>query len=474
MLQVGLCLIAALFVISITHWVYRWSNPKCNGNLPPGSMGWSLLGETLQCFFTPNHTCDTPAFIKSRIKRYGSIFRTSLVGLQVIVSTDSELSYMVFQQGQSFESWYPPSFTKVFGSQNLSSLYGSLHKYLKNMVLSVVSPESLKKILPEVESVATRHIEGWANKKTVELKTAVEDMIFELIGKMLISYDLEKSLVNLKKNFEAFIQGLISFPLEIPGTAFYKCLQGRKAVMVMLKNMLETRWAKPNKVNNDFFDYVLEELKQNDTILTEEIALDFMFLLLFVNYETTSKAIIMAIKFLTDNPRALKELTEEHEKIRRKRENQTVGLSWEEYKSMTFTFQLINETLRLANIAPLLFRKAVKDIKFKDYTIPSGWAVMVCPPAVHLDPVNYKDPLNFNPWRWEAKDLKSASTTFMAFGGGQRFCVGADFAKLQMAVFLHCLVTKYRWQAIKGGDIVRTPGLQFPNGFHATSESSYV
>ena len=32
----------------------------------------------------------------------------------------------------------------------------------------------------------------------------------------------------------------------------------------------------------------------------------------------------------------------------------------------------------------------------------------------------------------------------MAFGGGVRLCVGADFAKLQLAVYLHYLVTKYR------------------------------
>lgn len=41
-------------------------------------------------------------------------------------------------------------------------------------------------------------------------------------------------------------------------------------------------------------------------------------------------------------------------------------------------------------------------------------------------------------------DQKGASKNFMAFGGGMRFCVGTDFTKLQMAVFLHCLVTKYR------------------------------
>ena len=35
---------------------------------------------------------------------------------------------------------------------------------------------------------------------------------------------------------------------------------------------------------------------------------------------------------------------------------------------------------------------------------------------------------------------------FMAFGGGLRFCVGTDLSKVLMATFIHCLVTKYRYQ----------------------------
>lgn len=100
------------------------------------------------------------------------------------------------------------------------------------------------------------------------------------------------------------------------------------------------------------------------------------------------------------------------------------------------------------------------------YTIPAGWAVMVCPPAVHLNPAKYDDPLAFNPWRWKGTELNGASKNFMAFGGGMRFCVGTEFTKVQMAVFLHCLVTKSRWKPIKGGNIVRTPGLQYPSGYH--------
>ncbi|KAF9593011.1 hypothetical protein IFM89_019738 [Coptis chinensis] len=106
-------------------------------------------------------------------------------------------------------------------------------------------------------------------------------------------------------------------------------------------------------------------------------------------------------------------------------------------------------------------------IQDKGYTIPAGWVVMVCPPAIHLNLAKYEDPLVFNPWRWKGMEVNGgASKHFMAFGGGLRFCVGTDFTKVQMAVFLHCLLTEYRWIAVKGGDIVRTLGLSFPNGFH--------
>lgn len=133
---------------------------------------------------------------------------------------------------------------------------------------------------------------------------------------------------------------------------------------------------------------------------------------------------------------------------------------------MTFTSNVINETLRLANIVPGIFRKAKTEVNIKGYTIPAGWAVMVCPTSLHLDPVVYPDPLAFNPWRWQNMDSNAIAKYFVPFGGGMRFCVGTDFTKLQMAVFLFCLVTKYKWKAVKGGEIRRTPGLSFPNGYH--------
>jgi hypothetical protein len=64
---IGIC-IATFFTIWVSNWIYRWRNPKCNGVLPPGSMGLPFLGETAE-FFRPNPTCDVSPFIKEREKR---------------------------------------------------------------------------------------------------------------------------------------------------------------------------------------------------------------------------------------------------------------------------------------------------------------------------------------------------------------------------------------------------------------------
>ena len=64
---VALCLTALLVFISYRF--YTWANPKCNGKLPPGSMGFPIIGETIE-FFSPDHALyDIPPFIQKRMMR---------------------------------------------------------------------------------------------------------------------------------------------------------------------------------------------------------------------------------------------------------------------------------------------------------------------------------------------------------------------------------------------------------------------
>ncbi|KAF3952299.1 hypothetical protein CMV_022133 [Castanea mollissima] len=461
----AVCLTALL--VKLGHWIYTQTNRKsCNGKLPPGSTGFPIIGETIE-FFSPYSLHDIPPFVTKRMARYGSLFRTNFVGRNVVVSTDPEVNRFIFQQeGTSFQLSYTESFKEIFGQQSLVSCHGMVHKYLKNLILQLVGPENLKgKLMYEINEATRRHLRSWDRHGTVDIKEVTSEMIFQYFAKKLMSYDESKASRKLRENFKAFMDGLISFPLNIPGTAYHACLQGRKNATKVIKDILEER-KKSTTPHQDFLNLILEEVRKEDKILNEAIAVDLIFLLLFATHETTSSAMTLLIKFISDHPEVLAELVKEHETILRSRDNDDGEITWQEYKSMTFTHMVINETVRLANIVPGIFRKALKDVEVKGYTIPAGWIVMVVPSVLHLSPTKYDDPLAFNPWRWKGKDLHAGSKTFMAFGGGVRLCVGADVAKLLMASFLHYLITKYRWTVTKGGDIIRKPGLVFPDGLY--------
>lgn len=109
------------------------------------------------------------------------------MGRPVIVSTDPDLNYFIFQQeGQLFQSWYPDTFTEIFGRQNVGSLHGFMYKYLKNMVLNLFGSESLKKMLPEVEEVAKNKLKRWSGQTSVEMKEATANVSLAKISPSVI------------------------------------------------------------------------------------------------------------------------------------------------------------------------------------------------------------------------------------------------------------------------------------------------
>ncbi|XBI57104.1 hypothetical protein VPH35_038576 [Triticum aestivum] len=460
---------AALLAAWLVHLVIRWNVGapcKAGAVLPPGSRGLPVLGESLE-FFARSPSLELTPFLKRRLERYGPIFRTNLIGEDLIVSLDQDLNNLVFQKEEKlFQIWYPESLMRIMGADCIIATLGTFHKHLRTLVLRLFGPENLRVVLlHEVQQTAQASLLSWLGHPSIEVKEATSSMIFSITAKRLISYDSSSSDGKLWKQFDAFLQGLLAFPLYIPGTAFYKCMQN---VMKILKELLNERKKATCWESVDFIDILIDDLKDKKTLMNEKIALDLLFLLLFAGFETTSSGITATLKFLTGDPKALQELTEEHNNIRKRRANPDSEITWEEYKSMKFTSHVIHEALRLANIAPVMFRKATEEVHIKGYTIPKGSKIMVSPSSIHLDPTIYKDPNAFNPWRWKdtTEPMGGSSKEFMAFGGGLRLCVGADFAKLEMAVFLHCLVTKYSWKVIKGGNMVLSPGLQFPCGFH--------
>uniref|UniRef100_A0A2N9F5T0 Cytochrome P450 n=1 Tax=Fagus sylvatica TaxID=28930 RepID=A0A2N9F5T0_FAGSY len=381
---------------------------------------------------------------------YGTIFRTSVAGRPVVMSTDLEFNhYIVNQEGRLVELWYLDSFAKLFTleGENKTNAVGLVHKYIRSLALDHFGAESLKeKLLPQIEEFVNKTLQTWSSQNSIEVKHAASVMVFDFSAKQFFSYDAEKSQTNMSEKFTNTLGGFMSFPLNIPGTAYHKCLKDQKEALNRLRKIVKAKIISPEKHRGDFLDQAINDMDK-EKFLSEDFLVNLLFGLLFASFESVSAALSLTLKLLADHPAVLQELEAEHEAILKNRENPNSMLTWDEYKSMTFTLQVINEALRLGNVAPGLLRKALRDIEFKGYTIPSGWTIMLVNSALQVNPNTYKDPLAFNPWRWKELDPLVVSKNFMPFGGGIRQCAGAEYSKTFMATFLHVLVTKYRRDA---------------------------
>ncbi|KAM3741618.1 hypothetical protein ACB098_07G009900 [Castanea mollissima] len=366
----------------------------------------------------------------------------------VVVSSDPEFNYYVFQQeGKLVERWYMDSFAKILHHDAARiNAHKNVHKYLRNVILGHFGPEALKeKMLPRLEDAKNKRLHGWSKLPNLEVKSSTSAMIFDFTAKQLFSFQAEKSKEDICGSFTNFLQGLMSFPINIPGTAYHRCLQNQKKAISIITSELEERKSNPEICKGDFLDQILADMK-TETFLTDK----------FVNL--------------------IQELTDEHESILKNREDVNSGLTWKEYKSITFTHNVINESLRLASVAPGILRRTLQDIMQMlriiggtltvGYTIPKGWALMVVPSALQLNPSTYEDPLTFNPWRWQNISENVSAKNFIPFGAGMTSCAGAEFSKVLMGVFFHILVTKYRMTTIKEGEVIRSPALGFGDGFH--------
>ncbi|GFZ05478.1 cytochrome P450 family protein [Actinidia rufa] len=446
MWPIGLCGVA-LATIFITHWIYKWRNPKCNGVLPPGSMGIPLIGETLELLI-PSRSLDLHPFIKKRIKKYGPVFRTNLVGRPVIITADPQLNNYIFQQeGKLVELWYMDTFEKVFGLEGEArpNAVGHIHKYVRGVYLGLFGVESLRtKLLSEIEQTVRTNLHTWSTKGTIDTKKSVASMVAIFAAKCQFGYDFENSADDVTETIYGFVHSLMSFPLNIPGTRFHKCMKDKEKLQQVIRAKLKEKLSNPNhQGGTDFLDHAVKDLN-TDFFLTEDFFVYATIGALFATVESISTAITLSFKLFAEHPWVVEDLVAEHEAILKRRENKDSPLTWDEYKSMTVTMHVVNEVIRLGNVLPGIFRKALKDIQYNGYTIPAGWAIMAVTCTLQLNPKIFKDPLAFNPRRWKDIDAETASKNFMPFGGGQRQCAGAELAKAFFATFLHVLVTEYR------------------------------
>ena len=103
--------------------------------------------------------------------------------------------------------------------------------------------------------------------------------------------------------------------------------------------------------------------------------------------------------------------------------------------------RVFDEVLRLYPPAWVVTRRTTSDITVDGIDIPADSLVIMSPWLVHRHPSMWPDPLRFDPDRFAGGVPQEG---YLPFGAGPRLCIGRDMARLEGAVVLGELAS--RWQ----------------------------
>nr|UYU26143.1 cytochrome P450 720B [Pinus elliottii] len=412
-----LCLVLGFLLLQLYKLV--WGASSRAYKLPPGSTGWPLIGETISFFRGINSTAQPRQFIQERERRYGEIFRSNLFGRsRIVVSVDPEFNKHVLQhEGRQFQANYPKPLRNLIGKYGLLSVHGDLQRKLHGAAVNLLRFERLSvDFMEDIQNLLHITLAKWEAKRDIHLQEECHQLVLNLMAKQLLDLSPSKDTEEICEAFGHFSEALLAVPIKIPGTKYARGFKAREFLIKKIYESIEDRRQHPEAVHNDLLTKLLKE-----DSFSEEIIADFILFLLFAGHETSSRSMSFAIKFLTDCPRAL----------------------------------------RVGNFGPGVFRETKEDIKTKGgFVIPRGWTVYVFLTGTHLDEKYHSSALKFDPWRWQPhlqdqELLKNPS--FMPFGGGARLCPGMHLAKMELALFLHNFVTKFRWEALQDDKISYFP-----------------
>jgi cytochrome P450 len=196
----------------------------------------------------------------------------------------------------------------------------------------------------------------------------------------------------------------------------------------------------------DLLAMLLDARDDDGRGMTDRQLRDEVITLLLAGHETTAIALTWTFLLLARHPAVAARLHEELDHVLGGRSPGVADLP-----ALPYTERVVNEALRLYPPAWLIGREAVRDTSIGGQPVRKGTNVLISAWVIQRDGRFFPQPLAFQPERWAEPPRQR--TAYLPFGGGQRICIGASFAQLEVVLALAAIAQRFGVELVAPGEV---------------------
>jgi len=288
------------------------------------------------------------------------------------------------------------------------------------------------------------HVGHIQSNKEIEVLPIMGNLAFNVVAKALFSYnDTNGYIPQLQHTTELAQQALVK-ELRQPYKGWWFRVSGQVAAMKkkvqgsrnILQEFIDDR-RKSDQTYNDLLDMLLSATYEDGSSMSNEQLIDEILVLFVAGHETTANALTFALLLLALHP-------EQQDKVIREVD------AWDHTNSileniqlLTYTMQVLEETMRLYPPAYFSDRVNLEDDEFKGIRFKKGTQILISFYEIHRDVDFWENPADFKPERFSKERKKDYTDHYFPFGAGPRKCIGNMFALYEMILVLVQIFKKY-------------------------------
>lgn len=317
---------------------------------------------------------------------------------------------------------------------------GAAHDALRVHVDPALHRRQLAGHLEVIVRRAAQASAGWGAGQVVDALAAMRSATLLILAECLFGVDLEPDLPRLWQPIQQLLKyispGLWLVWPNAPRPGFGGA---RRAVDAYLFGLIRARRAQP-RPDGDLISTLIA------AGLTDDLIRDQLLTLLIAGHDTSTALLGWALYELGQHPEMqARARAEVRAQAAQRGALGQPALTLASLRNLPYLEAVIKETLRHHPPIHICNRRIVRDVEFGGYRLPAGRRLLFSIYLTQHDPAHWPAPERFDPQRFYQAGAEAARPplSYLPFGAGPRFCVGAAFAQLEVRAVLAYLLERF-------------------------------
>jgi cytochrome P450 family 135 len=369
-------------------------------------------------------------FVTACRRRYGKVFtiRAAMAPPMVYVSDPAEIKKVFAGDPSIFHAGEANAMLGgLLGDTSVLVIDDDVHRERRRLMLPPFHRDAVARQAGLMAEIAATNIAGWSVGRPFAVAPKMSEITLEVILRTVIGASDPARLAALRAVMPKLLNvGLwASFAIarpELQRRRLWRALRDRmqEADRLLYAEIAERR-ADPNLAERtDVLAMLVRATDEDGRALSDRELRDQLMTLLVAGHDTTATGLSWTLERLTRHPTILDKAVQ--------------AADAEDSAGDEYLDAVAKETLRIRPVVFDVGRVLKEPVELAGYQLPAGVMVVPAIGLVHSDSQVYPDAERFDPDRMVGANL--SPTTWFPFGGGNRRCLGATFAMVEMRVVL--------------------------------------